>query len=189
MSGGWPVPDPWAPGPKQPRLMSQPGSSPALLGSLPDPPDCLASPRPPPGGPAELEPPGDKAGCRGGGHGVTERRGASSPSVRKAATCSSPMEPFFSRPQSLPSPAAAGGPSGWPPSTFLTPGETPPHPSSAPQDPQGPATVPGSQAGQWPSHSPWTSPQGVVASTPQRLHSQFNPSDRDRKKKNKKNAG
>nr|KAF6272234.1 hypothetical protein mPipKuh1_010835 [Pipistrellus kuhlii] len=46
---------------------------------------------------------------------------------------------------------------------------TPPRPSSAPQDPRGPATIPGSQAGQWPSHSPWTSRRGVVASTPQRL--------------------
>lgn len=62
-SGGWSVPDPWASGPKQPRLTSQPRSSLALLGSLLNPPNCPGSPRPPQGGPAELEPPGDKAGC------------------------------------------------------------------------------------------------------------------------------
>lgn len=58
-----------------------------------------------------------------------------------------------------PSPPAAmgrlGAPSSWPPSTFLTPGETPPQPSSAPQDLRGPATVPGRQARQRPSPFPW----------------------------------
>lgn len=57
-----------------------------------------------------------------------------------------------------PSPPAAmgqlGAPSSWPPSTFLTPGETPPQPSSTPQDLRGPATVPGSQARQRPSPFP-----------------------------------
>jgi hypothetical protein len=68
----------------------------------------------------------------------------------------------------------------WPPSTLLTPGETLPHPPSTPQDLQGPATVPGSQAEQWPSQFPFDFSVGAVASTPQRLHSQLSPSDRDR---------
>lgn len=64
-------------------------------------------------------------------------------------------------------PAAAGGP--LMASEHLPDTRGAPSRLLRPQDPRGPATVPRSQAGQRPSHSPWTSRRGVVASTPQRL--------------------
>ena len=114
----------------------------------------------------------------------TEGRGDDSPSAQKAATCSRLMGPVYSHTTSPSPPAGSnqmGAPSLWPPSTFLTPEGTLSHAPSTTQNSWGPATVLRSQARQRPSQF-LLFLCGCVASTPQRLHSQLRPSDRDRLK-------
>lgn len=163
------APDPWTSGPKQPPgLAGQPHGSPALRGSLLTPPPARPRPARLPGGLAELQPPGAQTGCRGAGtvsprgEGRTPRvRGRRPPAPARWSPSSHIRSPF------PPGGRAAGGPSWWPPSTFLTPGETPPHPSPTPQGLRGPATVPRGQAGQWPVSIPLVLLQGVLWPAPQ----------------------
>lgn len=158
-------------------------SSPALWAqSLLTSPTPWPHPTLPKGDSTELWTSWGQGGVLRSGQGVTEG-GEGSPGVRKAATAPARWSPSHSSSPFPPSwPGQPGAPSLWPPSTFLTPGETLPHPSSVPQNLRGSATVPGGQAGSGLLHSPLASPWGTVASTPWRLHSQLNPSKRDRLK-------
>lgn len=171
MSGGRPVPGPGASGPKQPQLVDKSTwQLSALLGSPLTPP--TARPRPAhrlreaqqsqslPGRTRRGAEGAGKMSPRGGGRGpqVLGRRPPAHAGWSPSSHVRGPFPPGRRRGPLLM--ASEHLPDTW---------GTPPRPSSAPQDPRGPATVPGSQAGQWPSHSPWTSRRGVVASTPQRL--------------------
>lgn len=90
---------------------------------------------------------------------VSPRGGGRSPQMRGRRPLAPARWSLSTHTPVVPSPPAAtgqlGAPSSWPPSTFLTRGETPPQPSSAPQDLRGPATVPRRQARQRPSPFPW----------------------------------
>lgn len=112
MVAGSVSPDPQASGPKQPRLKDQPAAL-LLCGLLPDLPYYLTSPHLAPRRPHRARAFWGQDRALRSGQGVTEGWGEKSPNARKAATCSSPMDPLYSHTYS-PFPPSGHGPAGGP---------------------------------------------------------------------------
>lgn len=93
-------------------------------------------------------------------------------------TCLQPLPP-------QPATGRPGAPSLWPPSTLLTPGEALSHPSSAPQNPRGPATAPGCQTGKRPSRFPSGFSMGHSGQNPMKAPLSTQPKQKGQIKKNK----